>query len=543
MMSRVNRRTVLRGLGGACVAAPFLGSLAGKAVSAQPPAPPKRLIVMFTHYGCITTRFFPARSHGPLSRADLEPTTLRHLAPFVDKLLLPRGIRAMNEWNTEMTRGQGNDPHLQVLGSFFTCQPVTPHADSPFVLDAATKFEAMPVGPSLDHVIAEQLSANGLPLYVRVGNRTETPASGVSYRAPRALYQGVGSLTEVYTTLTGLFPAGEPVSPDSYRAARGKSILDLVRDDLDSLARHDMSQADRHKLEAWKALLHDTGGMIGSAACNPEAAAALGVTQPQIIAAEAAQRESGLDAKVTAQLDVADVYANLAVLAALCNVSPVVVLKYPSSYVYKGLGLTTDVGSLSHRIGNASLTGTCLTGVLEMLHSIDDYHARKFAHLLTLLDGIDEGDSTVLDNTAAIWFQEMSDGLAHNLNNLPIVQAGSLGGFFKTGRAVNVEDGSPELTAGNSELFCRDGASDSVDARPQSTGTDPRLANAPINKYYVSLMNALDVKAGEDGFPDKNGTAVVTKFGRYDRTEDFVGGTAVPPAIHDPGGFEELEAG
>ena len=36
----------------------------------------------------------------------------------------------------------------------------------------------------------------------------------------------------------------------------------------------------------------------------------------------------------------------------------------------------------------------------------------------------------------------MSDGNSHNLNNLPILQAGSCGGYFKTGQAVNVENGS-----------------------------------------------------------------------------------------------------
>ena len=45
----------------------------------------------------------------------------------------------------------------------------------------------------------------------------------------------------------------------------------------------------------------------------------------------------------------------------------------------------------------------------------------------------------MLDNTATVWFQEMSDGNSHNLNNMPILQAGSCGGYFKTGAAVNVE--------------------------------------------------------------------------------------------------------
>ena len=37
---------------------------------------------MFTHYGCITNQWFPAKSHGPLTADDLMPTTLAPLAPF-----------------------------------------------------------------------------------------------------------------------------------------------------------------------------------------------------------------------------------------------------------------------------------------------------------------------------------------------------------------------------------------------------------------------------------------------------------------------------
>src|SRR6185295_14054742 len=124
------------------------------------------------------------KSHGTLSAADLQPTTLKHLAPYVDKLLMPRGIRAMNEWTSTMIRGQGNDPRLQEAGSYFTCQPVKPNSDDPFSFDSATKFNAKPIGPSLDHVIAQQLSPGGTPLLMRVGNMSETPATAVSYSAP-----------------------------------------------------------------------------------------------------------------------------------------------------------------------------------------------------------------------------------------------------------------------------------------------------------------------------------------------------------------------
>jgi hypothetical protein len=153
------------------------------------------------------------------------------------------------------------------------------------------------------------------------------------------------------------------------------------------------------------------------------------------------------------------------------------------------------------------------------------------------------GHGKVLDNCAAVWVQEMSDGNAHNLNNIPIVQVGSAGGYFKTGWAVNVDDGSPTLSPGRSESLCVDGAPQQVNGTTQSTGTEANLANAPINKYYVNLMNALGVKAGADGYPAEGGTAEVTKYGRYDRTEDFIGGGSKPANITSPGGFEELKAG
>jgi hypothetical protein len=136
----------------------------------------------------------------------------------------------------------------------------------------------------------------------------------------------------------------------------------------------------------------------------------------------------------------------------------------------------------------------------------------------------------------------MSDGNAHNLNNIPIIQAGSCGGYFKTGWAVNVEDGSPTMSNGNSELVCADGTSDQVNGASQNTGTPAAVANAPINKYYVGLMNALGVKAGGDGYPLKGGTAEVTHFGMYDKTEDFVGGGTKPAKINSPGGFDALKA-
>ena len=177
MSNLFNRRILLKGLGGAVVAAPFLSSLGERSAKAQATATPKRTIVMFTHYGCITNKWFPAKLSGELTAADLMGTSLESLAPFAKKLLMPRGIRTMNEWTANNTgaghgRGQGNDSHTQIVGSVFTCQPVTPNSDSPFSF-GDPKFKAMPIGPSLDHVMAQQLSPKGAPLFMNVSGQSK----------------------------------------------------------------------------------------------------------------------------------------------------------------------------------------------------------------------------------------------------------------------------------------------------------------------------------------------------------------------------------
>jgi len=564
---RINRRVFLRGLGGAVVAAPFLSSVFERGTRGQTASKPRQLIVMFTHYGCVTTQFFPAKSHGALDASDLAPTSLAVLAPYVGKLLLPRGIRAMNEWTQDNDGvhglGQGNDPHLQVVGSYFTLQPVTPNSNDPFSFSQDTKFNARPVGSSLDHVMAQQLSSSGTPLFMRVGNsggtRGESPQSNVSWLSrpgagpsdPADVYPGLGTPTQAFNALTGLLGPG-PTTPDTYAAARGKRVTDLVKADLEALQRMDMSAADRDKLEAWKALVNDTGSAVMSGLCTPDLAASLGANADNAAAASATLTEAGTDyltRRITADLDGADMYSVMAVLATACNFNPVVVLKYPPNFYFSGLGVTNESSNLSERSSNANLTGICYPGALDQLQIIDRYYASKLAKLAGMLDGIKNPDgSTLLDSSAAVWFNEMSDGLAMNTNNLPIVQVGGCGGYFKTGWAVNVDPanpGSPTLTRGNSEAECGPGGSGMTNGLSKETGTDPGVANAPINKYFYNLMNAMGVKADVNGVPAQGGTQAVSRFGYSDLTTDFCGGLgAVPDAqIHDPGELTALKAG
>jgi hypothetical protein len=529
------------------VAAPFLSSIWERTAKAQAAVVPKRTIVMFTHYGCITNKWFPAKLDGELTAADLTGTSLEPLAPFAKKLLMPRGIRTMNEWTASNTgaghgRGQGNDSHTQIAGSIFTCQPVTPNSDKPFDF-GDPKFKAMPVGPSLDHVMAKQLSPKGTPLFMNVaGQSKEGAQSAISYSAAETIFTAQNA-TQAFSGLTGLFQSNMPMNADTWAVAKGKAITDIVKGDLSRLMSRDMSKADKDKLAAWMELANQVGGVVASAQCSQELAMKLGASNKL--------GTSGMDAltrKVNDTMDNADLYSAIAALTAACNANPVIFLKYPNNFTFSGLGINADSHNQSHRLDNAGMQGPCVAGAVDNLLKIDGYYAKKFANLVKMLDSMAEGSGTVLDNTVAIWMNEMSDGNAHNLNNAPIIQAGGGGGYFKTGRIVNLDAASgatAQQMLGRSLSQCVDGAPQTSDGVSQGTGTEAKYGNMPVNKYYCNIMNAMGMKADAMGYPAKDGPASeVTHFGYSDKTEDFAGGKgAVAGAtIHSPGGFTELKA-
>jgi hypothetical protein len=547
-MKTFNRRVMLRGLGGAAVAAPFLPSVVESEAKAQgmTATSPKRLIVFYTHYGCLTSRWFPKLSHGKLASADYSAlTTLKPMAPYADKLLMVRGVRSMNEWSNGGTYGQKNDPHTQVQGSYFTCHPVTPNADSGFDTSdpsgVSPKTAAKPTGRSLDHVCAEQVNpSGGAPLYVEIGGASGNATNTMhllSWDAPGSFFAGVTSPMQIYNNLTKLFGTGS-MNADTYRVSRGKSIIDCVRDDLTRYKGMKMSGADQKRLNDWTELLHyTTGAATGGAQCSMSVATdpmGLNLTSTRLTEASMLGTKIDIDKTVKTFMD-------LSALTAMCDSNRVIFLKMPGNFTFRNLGLSLESHSVSHRTGNANQGGTCVSNALDMVHTIDKYYAELFAYFVGRLDGISEGDGkTLLDNTATVWFQEMSDGNSHNLNNLPILQAGSCGGYFKTGQAINVDGAKTDMTQGGSDMDCMNGESPSN--KLDTLGTAPDIASKPINKYFCNLMNAIGVKAGADGFPVKGGTNPVTKYGKYDDTKMFSDGGSKPATIANPGEYMELRA-
>jgi hypothetical protein len=59
------------------------------------------------------------------------------------------------------------------------------------------------------------------------------------------------------------------------------------------------------------------------------------------------------------------------------------------------------------------------------------------AYLATKLDGMPEGDGTVLDHSCLMWLSNLWVGRSHDNSRLPLVLAGGLGGTLQTGRTLD----------------------------------------------------------------------------------------------------------
>jgi hypothetical protein len=199
-----------------------------------------------------------------------------------------------------------------------------------------------------------------------------------------------------------------------------------------------------------------------------------------------------------------DMMMKLIALTMMCDANRSIVMQWPGFITFDWLGHEFDHHGLSHRVGSAAVGGACVSGVIDMLNQIDQWYAGRYTQLVSLIDSIVEGDKTMLDNSAVMWLPELSDGNRHNNDSLPVVIAGSLGGYFKQGQAVKLDTGT---TTGGRGGFGSGGV--------------------PINKLYVNLLNGL-------GATDPATAMPFTTFGNTDN--NTVG------TITNPGEFAELKA-
>jgi len=397
-------RRLLLGGAACAVALPFFESLTPKEARGQAATAPKRFLAYLAPNGFDMADFRPKAATGPLALGPM----MASLEPLKDQVLVLTGLQ-----NTKQDRKMGD--HAGGIGSFLSNRTV--------VYDQ----EKMG-GASIDQVIAAQVGGKtklkSLELSgeegfsdgycdsgyrCAVGNHIAFDASGTPL--PKLFDTGA-----IFDRLFQGFDAGASAAEAERRAKYRKSVLDNVLGQANELSSK-LSVTDKKKLDEYLSAVRDVESRIGmsmtSASCKPPT-----------------RREGPLD-DVTRH----GVLADLIALAFQCNVTSVVSLMWgnmTSNRNYSFIGAPGGHHDISHHGDKAEN--------IAKLKLIGKWELDQIAALLTKLKSLPDADGrTVLDNTTVFVSSDISDGDAHNHDDMPVLLAGG-GAGFSMGRHVEYPD-------------------------------------------------------------------------------------------------------
>ena len=445
----ISRRTLLRGLGTA-VALPWLEAMAPAAdrAGAASKASPRRMAFFYVPNGVHMPAWTPAKE-GP--DFELAPTHAA-LKPFRDRLLVLSNLAQDHAF----AHGDGAGDHARSLSCFLTGAHVL-----------KTDGSNIHVGVSVDQVAAQKLGRvtpfASLELGIDRGAQSGNCDSGyscayssnISWRSPTT---PMAKEVNPRLVFERLFAGRSQPGSEAARARRDlyrKSILDFVADDAARL-RDRLGSADRRKLDEYLTAVREVEQRV--VATGPRAAAS-GSDVPGSF-----RKPGGIPPDNKAHIRL---MCDLMVLAFQGDLTRIITFMYAnegSNRSYAFIGVPEGHHDLSHHGGDKAKQAK--------LAKINAYHIEQFAYFLGKLDAVREGDGTLLDHAMIVYGSGISDGNAHNHDELPILLAGRGSGTIKPGRHLRHKRGTP---LNNLYLSILDRMATPVDALGDSTGRLPRL--------------------------------------------------------------------
>ncbi len=232
------------------------------------------------------------------------------------------------------------------------------------------------------------------------------------------------------------------------RERRRRSILDLAREDALDLHRA-LGANDRRKLDEYLHAVRDIELRL-------QRTEKLAPTDEEALER---RRPTGVPRKYAEHVHL---LLDMLVLAFQTDTTRIATMMFAnagSNRSYREIGISEGHHDLSHHGNSAEKQ--------SRISAINRFHASLFRHLLARLDSIPEGDGTLLDQCMIVYGSGISDGNAHNHDNLPILLAGGGGGSITTGRHLKYRRETP-LTNLYLSLLQRMGID--VDTFSDSTG-------------------------------------------------------------------------
>lgn len=433
----LTRRTILRGAGLA-LGLPLLEAMTPMARSdfAAPTKPdaPVRMACIFFPNGVIVPDWVPEGKENDWKLSN----TLQPLAPHKSKLNVVSGLANDNA----RTHGDGAGGHARACSTFLTAaRPVK----------SSSKIR---LGISVDQVAASQLVDKTRLPSIELGLKDSRNAGSCDSGYSCAYSSNISWRNETTPmpketiprqAFERLFGTGDYAQRREQNELR-QSILDVVRADAKRLEGR-LGKTDRRKIDEYFTSVREIERQIERVEQEDNAAL------PDLDVPMGRIEEFREHARL-----MFDIMA-IAFQTDTTRVATMMLDNAGGNRSYTEVGVKESHHGLSHHRNDQEK--------VDQLKKIDRHLVEQFAYFLEKLDGISDGNGTLLDQSLVLYGSGLSDGNRHQPSDLPIVLAGGAGGQLETDRYIVTKGEQP---MGNLFLSMLDLVGTPVDSIGDSSG-------------------------------------------------------------------------
>jgi hypothetical protein len=443
MAKKLDRRTVLKGIGGTVLALPLLEAMGGRTTRARAadPSIPKRYIVCFGGQSLgadndpIHNMYVP-NTIGPNYDLKLALAPLANHTNIKNEITVVSGLKiptAYDNGGAVPAGGRANDFHINSL--------------SPLLSGTKTTDNRVH-GPTSDQLVADALggSTTFRSLVYRAQASWYLDQSApygrdvISYRMNGTSLTGIPSTVSPRAAFDSLFQSFTPVDPaEAARRAfllkQRKSVLDLVGHKTEKLLPQ-LGTSDRQRMQRHLDEVRDLERRISAIAPDGGGACKLlpdPGTDPAVGGNQTVNGGTGFDvnAGYSNEDERATMLVDLMHMAMVCDLTRVGSLQFTMAQshmnMYPLIGIPYDL----HEIGHSS------HGTMGVSQGIA-WHMKHFARLVAKFRDTPEDVGTMLDSMAIVMLHEGGHGFdpsankqysSHCTENMACLIAGRAGGL------------------------------------------------------------------------------------------------------------------
>ncbi len=283
------------------------------------------------------------------------------------------------------------------------------------------------VGQSIDQLIADHIGKEtrfaslelGLDKGLNAGGCDSgyscAYSSNVSWRSATTPSAKETNPHLVFERLFGGDNSKESQAAKARRQTYQKSVLDFVLDDARSIEKR-LGNGDKRKLDEYLTGIREIERRIEHFQSSGQ------VRRPNLQVPEEQPKDFAIHYRLLADLMV------LAFQTDQTRVASFMVGNAGSNRAYKEIDVAEGHHSLSHHGNDPNKEA--------QISRINSFHAAQFAYFLAKLEGVAEGDETLLDHSLILYGSGISDGNRHNHDDLPVALFGRAGGLVKSGQHI-----------------------------------------------------------------------------------------------------------